>query len=215
MSDSDNNSDSDSYLSPVYNSGSDDTDTRMGKERRNAINSSYIEPRMFSEFNEETDITHNDTTPMLSLINFKRDDCRITTQYVNGDIYIFSFVCHRIGTGLGKNLLHDVLIYLKRKYPEFAFVTIDPVPHMNPVIWRTLTLEKRETHKIKEQQKLASYYKKLGFIDTIDTRDGSFPTLLGDVNTILRTIEATRLARGSTKKRITKRKMPKTKRMKK
>jgi hypothetical protein len=142
-----------------------------------------------------SDVKHNNATH-LSTITFKQGDCSITAQYVNGDIYIHSFACSAVGSGLGKNLLHDTLIHLKTMYPDFAYITIDPVPQMDPVIWRTLSPTDRETHKQTALLKLAGYYKKLGFTDEIQSQDdGSYPTLIGDINTILATIETMNISK--------------------
>jgi hypothetical protein len=147
---------------------------------------------MISRF---SDIVHNNATH-LSTITFKLGDCSVTAQYVNGNIYIHSFSCNTVGSGLGKNLLHDALIHLKTMYPNFAYITIDPVPQMDPVIWRTLSPADKETHKQTALLKLAGYYKKLGFTGEIQSHDGSYPTLIGDINTILATIETMNIGRG-------------------
>lgn len=136
-------------------------------------------------------IAHNNATH-LSTITFKLGDCSVTAQYTtNGDIYIHSFSCNTVGSGLGKNLLHDALIHLKTIYPDFAYITIDPVPQMDPATFKTLSPADKETHKQTALLKLAGYYKKLGFMDEIQSQDndGSYPTLIGDINTILATIE--------------------------
>jgi hypothetical protein len=85
--------------------------------------------------------------------------------------------------------LHDALIHLKEMYPEFVYITIDPVPQMDPATFKTLSHADKEIHKQSALLKLAGYYKKLGFKDEIHSGDGSYPTLIGDINTILTTIE--------------------------
>ena len=154
-----------------------------------------------------SDIAHNNATH-LSTITFKLGDCSVTAQYVNGDIYIHSFSCNTVGSGLGKNLLHDALIHLKTMYPDFAYITIDPVPQMDPATFKTLSPADKETHKQTALLKLAGYYKKLGFTDEIQSQDGTYPTLIGDINTVLTTIETmnrSKQGRG-TRRRKTRRK---------
>ena len=192
---SNNGSDESSGSTPIYVSDSEDRKNEM----RTAINEAYISRPMFSEF------TPSDIQESPSTITFTRRDCSITTQLIKEDVYIYSFTCSTVGSGLGKLLLHDVLIYLKRIYPDFAYVTIDPVPQMNPAIWKKLTPEDKITHKATALLKLAGYYKKLGFKDEIPTYDGSFPTLLGDINTILGTIDSM-IAKGTKKRKVNKRK---------
>jgi hypothetical protein len=164
-----------------------------------------VRPDIIQEYNSHphpmilgfSDIVHNNATH-LSTITFKQGDCSITAEYVKGDIHIHTFACSAVGSGLGKNLLHDTLIHLKSLYPDYAYITIDPVPQMDPVIWRTLSPADKETHKQTALLKLAGYYKKLGFTGAIQSQDGSYPTLIGDINTILATIETmNREARGT------------------
>lgn len=174
---------------PVYRSSED-----LRNENRVAINEAYVRPTMFSGFDE---IIHTET-PELKMITFKRGDCSVVAQYINEDIYIFSFSCSKSGTGVGKFLLHDVLIHLKDIYPGAAYVTIDPVPQMDPTVWRGLSFEEKAVRKEDAIRKLAGYYEKLGFTEKIYTGD-TFPTLLGDITTILRTIET--LARGAVKRK--------------
>ena len=180
---------------PIYVSDSDDRKNEM----MTAINEAYISRPMFSEF------TPSDIREANSIITFTRRDCSITTQLIKEDVYIYSFSCSTVGSGLGKILLHDVLIYLKRIYPYFAYVTIDPVPQMNPAIWKTLSPADKVTHKATALLKLAGYYKKIGFKDEIDLSDGSYPTLSGDINTILGTI-GSMVAKGTKKRKVNKRK---------
>jgi hypothetical protein len=188
---------------PIYMSDSDD----RKNELRAAINDAYIPTPMFSEFSP------SDIQEAHSTITFTRRDCSIIAQLIKGDVYIYSFSCSTVGSGLGKFLLHDVLIYLKRIYPEFAYTTIDPVPQMNPAIWKTLSPADKVTHKATALLKLAGYYKKLGFKDEIDLKDGSYPTLSGDINTILGTIQ-TMVAKGTRKRRKLKKRIITNKRHK-
>ena len=171
---------------------------RNSEDYRNDVRPAIIQAydaHPHSLISDFSDIKHNNATH-LSTITFKRGDCSITAQYVNGDIYIHSFACSTVGSGLGKNLLHDTLIHLKTMYPDFAYITIDPVPQMDPVIWRTLSPADKETHKQTALLKLARYYKKLGFTGEIQSHDGSYPTQIGDINTILATIETMNIGRG-------------------
>ena len=194
MSSDGSNETGSSGSTPIYVSDSDDRKNEM----RTAINEAYILRPMFSEF------TPSDIQEANSTITFTRRDCSITAQLIKEDVYIHTFSCSTVGSGLGKILLHDVLIYLKRIYPDFAYVTIDPVPQMNPAIWKTLSPSDKVTHKATAILKLAGYYKKLGFKDEIDLSDGSYPTLSGDINTILGTI-GLMVANGTKKRKVNKR----------
>ena len=195
-------SEEESEDTPVYRSSED-----LRNENRAAINQAYVRPAMFSEFDK---IIHTET-PELKMITFKRGDCSVVAQYINEDIYIFSFSCSKSGTGVGKFLLHDVLIHLKDIYPGAAYITIDPVPQMDPNVWRGLSFEEKTLRKEDATRKLAGYYEKLGFTEKIYTGD-SFPTLLGDITTILRTIET--FARGVLKRKTKGRKTKGAKRRK-
>lgn len=193
-----NQSDSQSYSDESYDTPEYRNSEDVRNDQRDAINNAYGNPPMFAEFSEI--ITHTDDT--LPMITFKRGDCSIIAGYVKEDIYIYSFSCDKSGTGLGKFLLHDVLVHLKGVYPNFAYIMIDPVPQMDPSVWKTLSFEQKDVHKQAALHKLAGYYKKLGFTDEIYSDNNSFPTLVGDINTILRTIES--MAKGTRKRRIRK-----------
>jgi hypothetical protein len=194
MSSDESNKGEESDSTPEYNSDEDFTN-------RQSVIDNYRPHQMFSPLTDITNIVK------YNKVEFKRDNCSITAEYVKDDIYIHSFSCDTVGTGFGKNLLHDALIHLKEMYPEFAYITIDPVPQMDPVIWRTLSPADKDVYRQTALLKLAEYYKKLGFTGKINSQDDGYPTQIGDINTILATIETLVSRRGRGTRRRKQRKI--------